>query len=203
MKYIDLTRTFTDAMPVFSGDGPSVLTEGIDRGNNIVHFYLSTGMHVGTHMDGPLHMIPNGRKLSDISVDRFVAKGHLIDARGSREIDVGLLEEHSIAEGDCVLLYTGFDQKFGEPAFYTDYPVLTEACAQELVRLKIKFVGMDTSSPDKTPYNVHRILLCEEILIIEGLVNLSELLSIKEFEVIALPAKFEAEAAPVRVIAWV
>lgn len=201
MKYLDLTRAFSSAMPVFPGDRPVKLEEYVDSGNNVVHFHLNTGMHVGTHMDGPLHMIPGGRKLSDISVDRFVAHGHLIDARDRKEIDASLLAGRHIVEDDCVLLYTGFDQKFGDPSFYTNYPVLTEAFAQELVRLKIKFVGMDTPSPDRAPYDVHRILLREEILIMEGLTNLSALLSVKNFEVFALPAKFEAEAAPVRVIA--
>ncbi len=60
---------------------------------------------------------------------------------------------------------------------------------------------MDTPSPDKDPYTVHRILLKEEILIIESLKNLSELLDVKKFEITALPAKFEADSAPVRVIA--
>lgn len=203
MNFIDLSRTITDTMPVFPGDHPTILKKDVGTENDIIHFHLSTGMHVGTHMDGPLHMIPGGRKLSDISVDQFVAMGHLIDARNRKEIDVSLLVGHHIAEGDCVLFYTGFDQKFGEPAFYTDYPVLTEACAHELVRLKVKFVGLDTPSPDKAPYEVHRILLSKEILIVEGLVNLSLLVSLKKFEVIALPAKFEAEAAPVRVIARV
>jgi len=201
MKIIDLTHTFTETMPVFPGDELPRLKENIDSENNIVHFDIQTGMHIGTHMDGPLHMIPGGRKLSEISVDRFVANGHVIDARGQKEIGVDLLEGKEIAEGDCVLIYTGFDQKFREPVFYTDHPDLTEGFAQKLVDLKIKFVGMDAPSPDKAPYKIHRILLKEEILIIEGMNNLSQLLFEDKFEVVALPAKFEAEAAPVRVIA--
>ena len=203
MKVIDLTRTFTNNMPVFPGDRPAKLKEDVDSESNIVCFQLSTGMHVGTHMDGPLHMVPTGRKLSDISVDRFVARGHLIDARGVPEIGADVLAGKEIAQGDCVLLYTGFDEKFSDPSFYAEYPVLTEECAHELVRLQVSFVGMDTPSPDKAPYAVHRILLREEILIIEGLANLSALLSVKNFELFALPAKFDAEAAPVRVIARV
>lgn len=158
-------------------------------------------MHVGTHMDGPLHMIPKGRRLSEIEVDKFIAQGHVIDARGCKEIGIALLKQLHIAPDDCVLIYTGFDKKFGESSFYKDYPVLTEDFARKLVELKVKFVGMDTPSPDKAPYPVHRILLEKEVLIIEGLNNLSTLLSLDKFEIIALPAKFAAEAAPVRVVA--
>jgi kynurenine formamidase len=201
MKIIDLTHTFTGSMPVFPGDNSPVLQEHIDSDNDIVHYSLETGMHIGTHMDAPLHMIPTGKKLSEISADKFVANGHLIDARGKNEVGIELLHGIDIVEGDCVLIYTGFDEKFREPAYYESYPDLTEEFAHRLVELKIKFVGIDTSSPDKAPYNVHRILLSKEILIIEGLNNLSQLIGISQFEVIALPAKFETEAAPVRVIA--
>lgn len=201
MKIIDLTHTFTETTPVFPGDSLPMLTENIDRENNIVHFHVESGMHVGTHMDGPLHIIPGGRKLSEISVERFVANGRLIDARGSGGIGIEFLEGKKIAEGDCVLIYTGFDQKFRDPSFYTDYPDLTEDFARALVDLKVKFVGMDTPSPDKAPYTIHRILLKEEIMIIEAMNNLGALLDVQEFEVVALPTKFDAEAAPVRVVA--
>ncbi len=160
-------------------------------------------MHVGTHMDGPLHMLLDGRKLSEIDVSRFIARGHLIDARSKSEIGIELLERLSINQGDCVLIYTGFSEKFREREFYSDYPDLTEEIANKLVELKVKFVGMDSPSPDKAPYNVHRILLKQEILIIEAMDNLVSLLAYDNFEVIALPTKYDAEAAPVRVIAMV
>jgi kynurenine formamidase len=202
MKIIDLTHTFDEGMPVFPGDEAPRLERHDDAENDIVHFEVQTGMHVGTHMDGPLHMLPGeGRKLSEMSADKFVAPGHVLDARGETEIGVDLLEGKEIKAGDCVLICTGFDKKFREPEFYSDYPDITEELARKLVELKIKFIGLDSPSPDKAPFAIHRILLKEEILIIESMNNVSELLGESDFEVIALPAKFEAEAAPVRVIA--
>ena len=62
---------------------------------------------------------------------------------------------------------------------------------------------MDTPSPDKYPYKIHKILLKEEILIIENLTNLEELLGVNNFDVIALPAKFYSDGAPIRVIAQI
>ncbi len=118
MKIIDLTHTFTSSMPVFPGDNSPHLQENKDTENNIVHFNIETGMHIGTHMDGPLHMIPTGRKLSEISIERFVANGHLLDARGKKEIGIELLKDKNIAPGDCVLIYTGFDEKFRDSDFY-------------------------------------------------------------------------------------
>jgi kynurenine formamidase len=50
---------------------------------------------------------------------------------------------------------------------------------------------------------VHKILLGANILIVENLTNLQALLAVSEFEVIALPPKFEADAGPVRAVARV
>ncbi len=203
MQIIDLTHTFTDVMPVFPGDHLPTLKGETDAEQNIVHFNVATGMHIGTHMDGPLHMIPGARKLSEIPADRFIANGHVLDACNSHEIGIELLKGHEILEGDCVLIHTGWDKKFRDSSFYENYPDLTEEFAHKLVELKIKFIGLDTPSPDKAPYKIHRILLEKEILIIESMCNLDSLLELEKFEVIALPTKFDAEAAPVRVIARV
>ena len=64
-------------------------------------------------------------------------------------------------------------------------------------------VGMDTSSPDDPPFTVHKLLLAHDILIIENLANLSALVGVPRFDVIALPMKIDAEAAPARVIAQI
>jgi len=201
MQIIDLTHTFTDNMPVFPGDKPPTLKHDYDKKNDILHYYVETGMHVGTHLDGPVHMIKDCRKLSEIDPERFIANGHVIDVRGNSKIDSDILEKTEIKEGDCVLFYTGRDKNFRDKKYFDGYPVITERLARKLVELKVKFIGTDTSSPDTDPYTVHRILLKEEILILENLTNLESLLGINKFEIIALPLKFDAEAAPVRVIA--
>jgi len=153
-------------------------------------------------MDGPLHMVKDGKKLSEIYPEQFIANGHVIDVRSKSEIEADVLNDKDIKAGDCVLFYTGFGKDFRSANYFENYPVLTEDLAQKLVELAIKFIGTDASGPDTAPYNkIHRILLAKEILILENLTNLESLLNIFKFEVIALPAKFDAEAASVRVIA--
>jgi len=196
MQYIDLTQTFNSDMPVYPGDSkPELISMDTD---GIMDHKLSTGMHVGTHMDGPLHMVPGGKRLSEIDVKNFFGRGKLIDARGRLEVDADFLQ--GVEAGDMVFVLTGHASKFRDPDYYETYPKLTEALAERLVALKVKLVGMDTPSPDYAPYNVHKILLSHEILIIENLTNLEKLLN-KDFEVVALPAKLDTDAAPVRVIA--
>ncbi len=68
MKYIDLTHTFKAKMPVFPGDAETKLEQVsfFDK-DGYNSFRVDTGMHVGTHMDAPFHMLENGKKAVRIS----------------------------------------------------------------------------------------------------------------------------------------
>lgn len=203
MKVVDLTHTFTNDMPVYPGDPKSSLEQiaFIDKDTYNDH-KLTTLMHVGTHMDAPLHMIENGKRIDEIDPERFIGKGVLIDVRGKDKIDVTVIENAHIKEGSVVLLYTGFGSKFGTEDYYKDYPELTEDFANKMVELKVKMVGMDMLGPDyDKPWATHKILLGNEVLILENLTNLDQLTNVEDFEVIALPGKFKSDGAPVRVIA--
>lgn len=204
MRFIDLTHTFDAKMPVYPGDPESSLTQiaSIEKEGFSDH-ELHTAMHVGTHMDAPLHMIEHGMCLSEIPVERFLGKGHLIDAQGHERISGDLLDGVHIERGDIVLIMTGFSRKFRSKEYYTEYPELTSDCAERLVACGISIVGMDTPSPDRPPFPVHKILLGNGILIIENLTNLEALLNVPTFTVSALPMKLAADAAPVRVVAIV
>ncbi len=203
MKYIDLTHTFTADMPVYPGDPKAILEQVafIDKDTFNDH-RLTTVMHVGTHMDAPLHMIDGGKKIDEINPERFFGKGFLIDVRGKMKIDLSVLDKVEIEKESIVLLFTGFGKKFRTKDYFKDYPEVKEDFAKRIVELKVKIVGMDMLGPDyDKPWATHKILLGNNITILENLTNLDQLLNVKNFEVIALPAKLQSDAAPVRVIA--
>lgn len=190
-------------MPVYPGDPESELKQiaFVDK-DGYNDFQIKTGMHVGTHMDAPLHMLKNGKRLSEYSSDHFFGTGHLIDAR-DKPIDADLLDGKNISKGDIVLIMTGFSDKFDTPEYYETYPEISQDFASKLVELGVTIVGMDTPSPDRPPFAIHKLLLGDEVLIIENLTNLKSLSKHRKFMVTALPAKFDTEAAPVRVVAQV
>jgi len=75
MKYIDLTHTFDAQMPVYPGDPIPEFTQVADlHKEGYTDYQIKTGMHVGTHMDAPLHMLEGGKRLSDIAVEKFLGK---------------------------------------------------------------------------------------------------------------------------------
>ncbi len=203
-KWIDLTRTLSHGMSAFPGDDPPQVVKKTDlTRDGYTTFQVKTGMHVGTHIDAPLHMIEGGKFLSDLPVERFMGKGRLLDARGQTRITSELLHEVDLKQGDIVFVYTGFEGHFSDPKrYFGSYPEMTEDFAVALVQAGIRILGMDTASPEReAPFVVHKTLLAREILIIENLVNLEALVGAKEFEVIALPVKFQCAGGPVRVIA--
>ena len=202
MRYIDLTHTFTDAMPTYPGDPESYLRQiaSIEKDGYADH-KLETTIHVGTHIDAPAHMIKGGKQIDELPLEAFRGDGTLIDARGKSGIGVELLLGVSVPKEAVILLLTGFSRYFREPRYFGEYPAMTESLAEELVKWKIKMVGFDTPSPDRPPFAVHKILLNAGILIIENLTNLESLLEVEKFEIQAFPIKLSADAAPARVVA--
>ncbi|MBI3231547.1 MAG: cyclase family protein [Candidatus Doudnabacteria bacterium] len=189
-------------MPVYPGDPAPDLHQiaEIDKDGFVDH-QIITAMHAGTHMDAPAHMLNGGKMLSDYSAEKFFGRGHLLDARSRSVIDEDLLVDSDIQAEDIVLVMTGFYEKFGQPEYFEKYVEFTESFAKRLLDFGVSAIGMDTPSPDRPPFAVHKLLLAHDILIIENLTNLDQLLNHSSFEVVALPAKFQTNAAPCRVVA--
>jgi kynurenine formamidase len=199
--YYDLTQQITHHMPVYPGDIPvEIVPLGTD---DIRNQALTCSMHIGTHIDSPSHMLLGGKTLNDFPLSSFIGNGILIDARGKRSLDSNLLSSLSLQKGDIVLIFTGFGSNFYEPHYFSSYPAVTLACAQALIKAGIKMIGIDTPSPDYAPFEVHKLLMEHDILIIENVTNLELLLDVTHFEVIALPLKTATDGSLARVIAKV
>lgn len=155
-------------------------------------------------MDAPLHMVEGGYKIADIDISHFQGRGVLIDARNKAKIDIDLLEEKTIKRGDIILIWTGWDKKYRNEEYFKSWPIITKALADYLVKKEISIIGMDTAGPDDDEQFVtHKIFLPNNILIIENMTMLELLEPHKDFTVHAYPAKYDADAAPVRVVAEV
>ena len=204
MKIVDLTHTIHPAIAVFPGDDPiqidHVRTIENDGFNN---YRLTTGMHVGTHIDGPMHMTSDPRLISKLPLDRFTGKGVLIDVRREKQIELKESYRAIIQPDDIVVFYSGLDIYFGTPKYFTEYPNITEKLARFLVAQKVKMIAIDWVSPDHEPYPIHDILFKSNVLILENLTNLHQLLHATNFEIFAFPLKIEADSSIVRACARV
>ncbi|MDO1560112.1 cyclase family protein [Brevundimonas sp. 2R-24] len=199
---IDLTHSFDHSMPVYPGDDcPEITQIARIAEDEYNEFCFRGGMHVGTHIDAPLHMVADGQPVSAIPVSRFFGRGRLIDARGSSEISVDLLKGARVERGDIIVVLTGWHERFRKADYFADHPLVTPAFAEELIRKEVSILALDTPTPDRHPFPIHKMLLGNGVLIIENLANVSSLVDHPSFEIVALPAKYQWDGAPVRVVA--
>ena len=197
--WVDLSWPVYDGMPVYPGDRQTRLNQikWLER-DFYTAFELDTGLHAGTHMDAPMHLVPHSQNMAEIPLDRCYAPGILLDVRGQREIQKPDLQKGSLT-GKAVLLLTGMEEAYGTDSYYGSHPTVSMDLAMMLVHENIAFLGMDMPSPDAPPFPVHKLLLSSGIPIVENMRCLHQLSGF--FEVSAFPLNIRAEASPVRAAA--
>ncbi len=201
-RFVDLTQPVTDHMPVYPNDDDTRLYQDKFLAKDTYNSSrLETGMHAGTHIDGPRHFLDRDIFIDDLPIEGFIGNGCLLDARNEAVITLKGTYRERVEENDIVLLYTGFDRQFGKETYFGGHPVVEMALGRFLVERRVKMVGMDLPSPDGPPFEIHKMLLEKGILIIENMANMEELLGLDRFEVMAIPLKIRAEASPARVVA--
>ena len=201
-KLIDLSHNIKNDMAVHPYDNEVKLYQDKflveDKYNN---FRLEIGMHAGTHIDVPMHLTDSETYINEFPLTKFMGKGCLLDVRGEDVIEYREKYDEIVRENDIVLLYTNQSSKFGTEKYYKESPIVSEKLANFFVNRGIKMLGMDLPSPDNYPFEIHKKLFANDILIIENLTNLRKILMLDNFEVIAFPLKVKAEASMVRVVA--
>ncbi len=199
MRFIDLSVRLNKDTPVYPGDPKTKIEPGgiLDKDGYEDH-YVCLGTHVGTHVDAPRHMIAGGKALDQFPIDKFIGRGVYIKVN-SRKFDLEQVRKADIREDDIVLFHTGMSAVYHKSEYYDNYPAMARDIANYLVGEKVKIVGVDMCSVDHGPFGVHKILLGNNILIIENLVNLQTLAE-KKFRVYAFPLKLQIDGAPTRVV---
>ncbi|MHB8064620.1 MAG: cyclase family protein [Ruminiclostridium sp.] len=204
MKLIDLSHDIVYGMPIYPGDSEVILTQtkvySRDQYND---HRLETGMHVGTHVDGPMHMTDVNSYICDLNLDSFIGQGCIIHAQNQNIIK--LKDEYiDLVKGNSiVLIHTGTDCCYGEGKYYSEHPVLDMPFCEMLVKNNIKMVGLDMPSVDRFPFAIHKYLLSHEVLILENLTNLDKINDDDSFEVMAFPLKIKSDSCMVRAVARV
>jgi kynurenine formamidase len=200
--YIDLSHPFSDHMPTYPGDEVPQLERINDfEKDGHSNFRLTTSMHAGTHIDGPMHMTTSRQFVGDISIERFIGSGCLLNAVGENIITRKADYESRIIPDTIVVIYTGFGNKYGSEEYYTKHPIISIELAQLFVERRLKMVCTDTPSPDRSPHTVHTLLLKNRVYIAENLTNLEKLIPLQQFEIIALPLRIHADSSPARIVA--
>lgn len=178
MKIYDLSLTIAPEMIVYKNKAekrPSLtVTQDFTRAS-VHEGRVCLDTHTGTHLDAPLHMLPGGRTIESIDVDRLIRPAHVLDLT---EVTEGGIEAHHLAphapfiRGSFVLLKTQNSYRQRERHdFDFEFIYLAESGARFLAETGISGVGIDALGVerDQIGHPTHKTLMEHDILIVEGL----------------------------------
>ena len=199
---IDLSYKIHEGMPKYPGDDDiSLLEDKNYKKDGYTSYIIKSGMHLGTHIDAPMHLTNDKRFISEFSLDKFYGRGVILDCRGESLVKPKKEYEELLYNKEIVIIYTGFENKYGEKEYYENHPIISLELIKLFIEKGIKMIGFDMPSPDRFPFESHKMLLKNEIFILENLCNINKLLNVKEFNIVAFPLKIETEGSLVRAVA--
>lgn len=214
VRIVDLSRPVIPETVVYPGDPVPRFTQHATvahDGFNIAE--VTMGSQSGTHVDAPFHFDDDTERIDEVPLEHFAGRGVILDCRGvvAREritLDSVRRAAESAAEGDIVLVHTGWAAHYGEPSYF-DNPFLDIELVRFLFDRGVRTVGLDALNIDETPdddhpgegYPVHHLIARAGGVIAENLCNL-ETINFADPLVSLLPMKFVGlDGAPVRAVA--
>jgi len=195
-------------MPMMPGETPTTFTWSRTQVGDKYEVAISDfhfNAHTGTHIDAPIHLIPHGESVDQISFAKLVGPTRIIEcSREAAVIDLKELNLHNWKGAKRLLFKTrnSYNNLWGTKEFYRDFTALAPDAAQALADSGVELVGIDYHSVEKfgsAQPDVHRIFMEKGIVIVESL-DLRGV-SAGDYDLICLPARFAGrEAAPTRAI---
>jgi arylformamidase len=158
-------------------------------------------VHSGTHLDAPLHLLPEGASVDETDLGACIGPAFVADLRGVKEIKATDLEPRVPSDVARLLVRTDNSLLWNEPRFVEDFAALTVDGAQWIANRRIRLVAIDYLSIEQFggDSSAHLVLMEAGVVILEG-VDLSEVES-GRYGLICLPLRVAgAEAAPARVV---
>jgi len=204
MRIIDISLDISNDTASFPGD-PKVEVKrifDIKKGDIATVSKLSLSSHTATHIDAPAHFIKDGLTVDKLPLEHLVGKVKVFEVPEENEITRSFLEKKHIEKEKAIFFKTKNSQYIRLNKFYEKYVSLSLDAADYLIEKGVKVVGIDYLSIEEfgsEDYSVHKSLLSNGIIIIEGL-NLLDV-SEGEYEFIALPLRIKGcDGAPARVV---
>lgn len=203
-RIYDVSMSIRDDMISWPSDGPVRIEQvkSMANGDRLNLSRLEMSAHTGTHIDAPSHFVEGAGGIDTISPSLLVGPVLLLEIGGTVDIGENDLQRAGIPGGvNRLLLKTDNGDLLKGDRFEEAYVHLTADGARYLVARKVKLVGIDYLSIAEYGKGdeVHRILLTEGIVIIEGL----DLRGVPAgmYMMAALPLKISgADGAPARVV---
>lgn len=174
---------------------------------------ISMVSHIGTHIEVPYHLFPDGYDLSEMPLDTFYGEAVLLDfSEIQKRIEITKEQVIAAADkaggiqpGDIVLCNLGYSHLYGQEG-YSQSPYFSTAAIEWLAEAGIKMMGVDAGGveiPASNEHVNHAALFKKGIALIENVANLNQL-PCSRFYLAAFPYPIKGvEAFPLRVVAFI
>jgi len=203
----DITLPISIETPVWTGDKEVKIyrERSIAAGADYNVSLLEMGVHTGTHMDAPYHVMDGGRTVDQIPLEQLIGQTQVVAVPAEVEsIDADFLAGCGLATGAQRVLFKTRNSKFwnDQPLrFREDFIGVDAGGACWLVEKGVVLAGIDwfSISPMRDLKTPHEILLQGGVVILENL-DLRKVPA-GSYELVCLPLKLTGtDGAPVRAI---
>ena len=202
MKIYDVTQPISPAMPVWPGDSPVRLARvrSMDKGERNNLSEMACSVHIGTHVDAPLHFIAGGIDIPALSLDALIGPARLVELPDVDKITVASLSRLDL-RGVTRVLFKTRNGRLSRDVFQKAFVAIAPDAAGWLVEHGVRLVGIDYLSVERFggDGSVHRSLLGAGVVLVEGL----DLAAAPQgdYTLYCLPLKLVgSEGAPARVV---
>ena len=193
---VDLSQTISDGLIGWPGTPGVSVNVVADYEHGVAARAYAMGDGVGTNVDSPAHFVEGARSISDLGVEELVLPAIVVDASAAAAADADYALDAAaiqaweaangpIPAGSFVVVSFGWSEHAGTPAYWNideegelHFPGLAAEAAELLLARDVAGVGIDVHSADpgqSHDYQVHRILLGADKIIVEGLAGLDQL----------------------------
>lgn len=200
-EIIDISPTLTEGIPVWPGDTDfqQQSSWAIDEHCPVNVSRIQMSSHTGSHADAPLHYDNQGCTADQMALDPYIGLCQLIDlSTESGDVCAAALKTWLQPGIKRVLLKT---YRVAPSAWDSDFRAILPEAIELLAANGVQLIGTDTPSldpQDSKQLLAHHCVARHRMSILEGLVLAD--VSAGFYELIALPLKIRADAAPVRAV---
>ncbi len=154
LEFYELSHPWGHGIPVFPGDDDVRIHRGVKHASHgVMSQTIKTTMQNSTHVNAPIHLIPQGAVVGDLPIDLFFGNGIVLDIPKSRWelLTAADLEGwgERIDPHDMVVINTGWHRKYADTQeYFGEAPGLSLDAAEWLIARRVSLVGVDTPSVD-------------------------------------------------------
>lgn len=201
-KIIDISMPVCNTMPVYNGKPEKrsrLYTQSDYNTGSVYESRIDMNLHTGTHIDLPLHMLPQGKTVETLKLENVITSCRVLDLTDAADrISAVDLEKMNINQNDFILLKT---RNSYEDILEKNFIYLDKSGTEFLVKKNVKGIGIDSLGIERSQpeHETHKMLFEAGIIILEGL----RLNGVPEDEYFLFAAPINivsAEAAPVRAV---